>query len=140
MACNAGLFSIAEEKGLDWCLAQLDENLRQHGERHRPAWLLRQLVRAGVHDFSKLDRAPAAECDRLKGEHSMFKWACLILFLLFVYHVREVFPPFIMGGIIAYLLNPLVKYLCKNITWLRPGYAIAFIYFGTILLGQLFVR
>jgi 3-hydroxyacyl-CoA dehydrogenase len=55
-----GLFSIAEEKGLDWCLAALENNFREHGERFRPAWLLRQLVQAGVHDFSKLDRAPAA--------------------------------------------------------------------------------
>lgn len=69
----------------------------------------------------------------------MFKWACLIIFLLFVYHVREVFPPFIMGGIIAYLLNPLVRYLCRNLKWLKPGIAIAIIYIGTIVvLSSLF--
>ena len=54
-----GLFTIAEEKGLDWCLKELDGKFQKHGERFRPAWLLRQLVRAGIHDFSKLNRSPA---------------------------------------------------------------------------------
>jgi 3-hydroxyacyl-CoA dehydrogenase len=56
---NRGLLSIAEDKGLDWCLSQLEIYHELHGERFRPSWLLRQLVRAGIHDFSKLDKAPA---------------------------------------------------------------------------------
>jgi predicted PurR-regulated permease PerM len=41
----------------------------------------------------------------------MLKWFFFLLFLWFLYYVREVFPPFIMGGIIAYLLLPLVSKL-----------------------------
>jgi 3-hydroxyacyl-CoA dehydrogenase len=55
-----GLFSIAEEKGLDWCLSQMEKYQKAHGERYRPSWLLRQLVRAGVHDFSQLQKTPVA--------------------------------------------------------------------------------
>lgn len=62
----------------------------------------------------------------------MIKWFFLFLFLLFVYHVREVFPPFIVGGILAYLLNPFVSYVCKKVRWINPGIAVAIIYFGTI--------
>jgi predicted PurR-regulated permease PerM len=62
----------------------------------------------------------------------MIKWFFLLLFLIFVYHVREVFPPFIVGGIIAYLLNPLVKWMCNKIDWIKPPLALAIIYFGTL--------
>ena len=41
----------------------------------------------------------------------MLKWLLFLLFLWFLYYVREIFPPFIMGGIIAYLLLPLVNKL-----------------------------
>jgi 3-hydroxyacyl-CoA dehydrogenase len=57
---NRGLLSIAEDKGLDWCLKQLESYQERYGERFRPSWLLRQLVRADIHDFSKLEKAPAA--------------------------------------------------------------------------------
>ncbi len=57
---NRGLLSIAEDKGLDWCLKQLESYQEFYGERFRPSWLLRQLVRAGIHDFSKFEKAPAA--------------------------------------------------------------------------------
>ena len=43
----------------------------------------------------------------------MFKILVTVLFLLFLYHVREVFPPFIMGAITAYILYPAVKKLQK---------------------------
>jgi predicted PurR-regulated permease PerM len=62
----------------------------------------------------------------------MIKWFFLLLFLIFVYHVREVFPPFIVGGIIAYLLNPLVKWMCHKVEWIKPPLALAIIYFGTL--------
>ena len=55
-----GLLTLANDKGFTWCLEQLDENCKQHGERFRPAWLLRKYVRAKLHDFSNLETAPAA--------------------------------------------------------------------------------
>ncbi len=44
----------------------------------------------------------------------MFKWFSFLLILWFLYIVREVFPPFIIGGIIAYLLLPLVKQISSS--------------------------
>jgi 3-hydroxyacyl-CoA dehydrogenase len=55
-----GLLSLATEKGFAWCLDSLDENLKIHGERFRAAWILRKYVRAKLHDFSNLEKAPAA--------------------------------------------------------------------------------
>jgi 3-hydroxyacyl-CoA dehydrogenase len=55
-----GLLTLARDKGLDWCLSQLDAYHSQFGERFRPAWMLRKLVRAQVHDFSNLEIAPLA--------------------------------------------------------------------------------
>lgn len=55
-----GLLTIAEEKGLDWCLKELDAYHKDLGERFRSSWLLRKLVRAGIHDFSKLEQQPVA--------------------------------------------------------------------------------
>jgi 3-hydroxyacyl-CoA dehydrogenase len=57
---NRGLVSLAEEKGLDWCLHQLEAQQAIHGERFRPAWILRKLVRGGVHDFKSLTAEPLA--------------------------------------------------------------------------------
>ncbi len=51
---------IAEEKGLNWCLDEIDSYHKDLGERFRASWLLRKLVRAGVHDFSKLEQQPVA--------------------------------------------------------------------------------
>jgi predicted PurR-regulated permease PerM len=66
----------------------------------------------------------------------MVKWVMLFLTLLFVYHVREVFPPFVVGGIIAYLLFPLVQFVnrlnrMKAFVWMSPGVAIGLIYLLT---------
>jgi predicted PurR-regulated permease PerM len=66
----------------------------------------------------------------------MVKWVMLFFTLLFVYHVREVFPPFVVGGIIAYLLFPLVQSVSRlNSTrflgWVSPGLAIGVIYLLT---------
>lgn len=44
----------------------------------------------------------------------MLKWFLFLIVLWFLYYVREIFPPFIMGGIIAYLLLPLVKKLSSS--------------------------
>lgn len=57
---SKGLLTLAEEKGLDWCLKELNVYHEAYGERFRPSWLLRKLVKAGIHDFSKIEAAPAA--------------------------------------------------------------------------------
>jgi len=55
-----GLLSIAEERGLEWCLGRLESYQESYGERFRPSWLLRKMVRAGLHDFASLEAVPAA--------------------------------------------------------------------------------
>ncbi len=55
-----GLLTIAEHKGLEWCLKELKSYEKIHGERFRPAWLLSKLVNAGIHDFTQLNATPAA--------------------------------------------------------------------------------
>lgn len=57
----------------------------------------------------------------------MLKWFLFLLLLWFLYYVREVFPPFIMGGIIAYLLLPLVNKLSES-THINTRLAVAIIY------------
>lgn len=56
---SKGLLTIAEDKGLDWCLNTIDAYRGELGERFRSSWLLKKLVRAGVKDFSKLEQTPA---------------------------------------------------------------------------------
>lgn len=55
-----GLLSLARDKGFDWCLKELENYHEYYGERFRPAWLLRKLVRGGIHDFSSLHPTPVA--------------------------------------------------------------------------------
>lgn len=55
-----GLLTVAEDKGLDWCLKELDAYQASYGERFRPSWLLRKMVKAGIHNFAKLEAAPLA--------------------------------------------------------------------------------
>jgi len=57
---SKGLLTVAEDKGLDWCLKELDAYMASYGERFRPSWLLRKMVKAGIHDFGKLEAAPLA--------------------------------------------------------------------------------
>lgn len=47
-----GLLAMAKEKGLEWCLNELNAYHKEQGERFRPSWLLGKLVGAHVHDFS----------------------------------------------------------------------------------------
>lgn len=47
-----GLLTLASDKGLSWCLDELVAYQGELGERFRPAWMMKKLVRAGVHDFS----------------------------------------------------------------------------------------
>jgi predicted PurR-regulated permease PerM len=44
----------------------------------------------------------------------MIKWIAMFILLWFIYQVREVFPPIIVGAIIAYLLLPLVSALADK--------------------------
>jgi 3-hydroxyacyl-CoA dehydrogenase len=55
-----GLMSLAREKGFAWILKELETYHEYYGERFRPAWLLRKLVRGGIHDFSSLHPTPIA--------------------------------------------------------------------------------
>jgi len=57
---SKGLLSIARDKGLDWCLNQLESYQEIYGERFRPSWLLRKLVAGKIHDFSEIINAPQA--------------------------------------------------------------------------------
>jgi predicted PurR-regulated permease PerM len=55
------------------------------------------------------------------------KLVSTFLIIWFIYHVRSVFPPFVVGGIIAYLLLPVVQYMSA---WMKikKGHAAAIIY------------
>ncbi|MBS1990663.1 MAG: 3-hydroxyacyl-CoA dehydrogenase [Cyanobacteria bacterium SZAS LIN-3] len=59
-----GLMTIANEKGLDWVLAELNSYLyadkTQPNERFRASWLISKLVGAKVKDFSALGKKPVA--------------------------------------------------------------------------------
>lgn len=57
----------------------------------------------------------------------MIKWLATFLVLWFIYAVREVFPPIIVGGIIAYLLLPLVSALSAKMR-VPIGIATAIVY------------
>ena len=57
----------------------------------------------------------------------MLRLLSVLLIIWFLYLIREVFPPFIVGGIFAYLLLPLVNQVSTRFK-LRPGIAVALIY------------
>jgi predicted PurR-regulated permease PerM len=57
----------------------------------------------------------------------MIKWIGTFLLIWFIYHVRAVFPPFVVGGILAYLLLPLVNYL-SGVLKLRRGPVVGLVY------------
>jgi len=61
----------------------------------------------------------------------MFKWLATFFFVWFIYHVRSVFPPFIVGGIIAYLLLPLVDGMCLSLK-IRRRAAVAILYLAFV--------
>jgi predicted PurR-regulated permease PerM len=65
----------------------------------------------------------------------MFKLTGVLLLLWFLYFIREVFPPFIVGGIIAYLLLPVVNSFSTTFKC-RPGFAVAVIYVSIIGLSN----
>jgi predicted PurR-regulated permease PerM len=55
------------------------------------------------------------------------KLVVTFLIIWFIYHVRSVFPPFVVGGIIAYLLLPVVQYM-SGVMKIKKGHATAIIY------------
>lgn len=65
----------------------------------------------------------------------MIKWLATFFVIWFIYHVRTVFPPFIIGGIIAYLLLPVVQQLSANLK-VSKTQAVGVLYLNfAILLG-----
>lgn len=64
----------------------------------------------------------------------LFRWVATFLIIWFIYHVRSVFPPFIVGGILAYLLLPLVQHLSTSLK-IKPMHAVAIVYLlGAVVL------
>src|SRR5262245_8971057 len=64
----------------------------------------------------------------------MFRWIATFILLWFIYQVRHVFPPIIIGGIIAYLVLPVVQTLSSRAK-IPIGVATSIVYFT--LLGVL---
>ncbi len=64
----------------------------------------------------------------------MFRWIVMFILLWFIFQVRHVFPPIIVGGIVAYLVLPVVQALSQK-TKLPIGVATAIVY--VTLLGVL---
>ncbi|HEY9786185.1 MAG TPA: AI-2E family transporter [Candidatus Obscuribacterales bacterium] len=44
----------------------------------------------------------------------MVRWVAFFLLIWFMYQIREIFPPFVVGAVIAYLLLPLVRYVSQQ--------------------------
>ncbi|MCB9468473.1 MAG: AI-2E family transporter [Cyanobacteriota/Melainabacteria group bacterium] len=59
----------------------------------------------------------------------MIKWLAIFILVWFIWLIREVFPPFIVGGIIAYLLLPFVSWV-SSIFKIHAKVAVAIIYVG----------
>jgi predicted PurR-regulated permease PerM len=57
----------------------------------------------------------------------MLRWISILLFMAFLYQIREVFPPFIVGGIIAYLLLPHVRRL-STASGMKLAWAVLIVY------------
>ncbi len=58
----------------------------------------------------------------------MIKWLATFIIIWFIYEVRSVFPPIIVGAIIAYLLLPLVQQLSASAK-ISVGMATTIVYF-----------
>lgn len=70
----------------------------------------------------------------------MFRWLAIFLLLWFIYQVRHVFPPIIVGGIFAYLILPVVQTLCQKAK-LPIGLATTLVYsvIGSLLVGAIWL-
>lgn len=69
----------------------------------------------------------------------MYKWVGTFLLIWFLYSVRRVFPPFIVGGIIAYLLLPVVRFFSSKCK-LSIGATVAIMYLTGGVLGYVLAR
>jgi aspartyl/glutamyl-tRNA(Asn/Gln) amidotransferase C subunit len=66
----------------------------------------------------------------------MIKWIYVLFIAIFLYHVREVFPPFIVGAIIAYLLLPLVNGLANSAkVSMRVAVTVIYLLFLAVVAG-----
>jgi predicted PurR-regulated permease PerM len=66
----------------------------------------------------------------------MIKWISVLGIVIFLYYVREVFPPFIVGAIIAYLLLPMVNKLANSAkVSMRLAVTIIYLLFVGIVAG-----
>ncbi len=57
-----GLLTIADEKGLDWCVEELNTYQSELGERFRPSWLVKKLARAGLKSVGQMCAKPMVAC------------------------------------------------------------------------------
>lgn len=57
----------------------------------------------------------------------MIKWLAMFMLVWFIYQVRHVFPPIIVGGIIAYLVLPIVGSLSQS-TGMKRGWCTLIVY------------
>jgi len=60
---------------------------------------------------------------------NLFKWLLVMGLFWFLYQIREVFPPFIVGGIIAYLLIPVVNSMSASLK-IKPAISVGILYIG----------
>ncbi len=72
----------------------------------------------------------------------MIRWLAVFLLVMFILAVRSVFPPFIIGAIVAYLLLPAVRWLAETCK-MHKAFAVAIIYVTVAvtwgILGWLFL-
>ncbi len=68
----------------------------------------------------------------------MIKWVMTFLLIWFIYSVRSIFPPIIVGAIIAYLLLPIVQKLSRTAK-IPVGLSTAIVYisFGLVIGGAI---
>jgi predicted PurR-regulated permease PerM len=51
---------------------------------------------------------------------SLTKWLALLALVALLWVARDILPPFIVGGILAYILSPVVDQLAARLRWRRP--------------------
>ncbi len=49
-----GILSLSNEHGLKWCLAQIEKYHVLYGERFRPSWFLKKIVRSGIYNIMEM--------------------------------------------------------------------------------------
>jgi predicted PurR-regulated permease PerM len=54
-------------------------------------------------------------------------------FVAFVFYARDAIRNFVIAGFVAYLLSPIVEYLCNRFKWKRPA-AVNTVFFSSVIL------